>query len=117
MKVWEAAAEVMTETGNPAVMWGDVGLLCKIAERAGMAKKDRIWQTEAAVLGALSRNPGTLQPGYTRSSGNRRVRIFRLPCWAPLVCGKPASELPFIPSYQPEVVGGVWRCPTHYESR
>lgn len=79
MRVCDAAAVVLTETGNPAVMWGDTGLLHLIAERAGLPSKDRAWKTENAVLAALSRQPGALVSGHTRGPYGRRVRIFWLP--------------------------------------
>lgn len=36
MRVCDAAIEILKETDNPAVMWGDTGLLYKIAERSGI---------------------------------------------------------------------------------
>ena len=78
MRVCDAALEVLTKTGNPAVMWGDTGLLHAIAERAGLPSKDRAWKTENAVLAALSRQPGALVSGHTREAHGRRVRIFWL---------------------------------------
>lgn len=81
MKVWEAAIEVLRETNNPAVMWGDEGLLHLIAERLGW--KHDGWKTSDRVLGALSKTPGKLGAGHTRTGGNRRVRIFRLPAEVP----------------------------------
>lgn len=83
MRVCDAAVAVLTETGNPAVMWGDTGLLHLIAERAGLPSKDRAWKTENAVLAALSRRPGDLVKGLTREAHGRRVRIFWLKGHAP----------------------------------
>lgn len=79
MRVHEAAFQILTETNNPAVMWGDTGLLHLIAERAGLRSKDRAWKTENAVLAALSRQPGSLVSGHTVTGRGRRVRCFWLP--------------------------------------
>lgn len=81
-RVCDAAALVLRETDNPAVMWGDSGLLHAIATRARLKTCGRAWETERAVLNALSRQPGELVPKYASShSGGRRrnVRIFWLP--------------------------------------
>lgn len=84
MRTCDAAVEVLRETDNPAVMWGDEGLLHLIAERAGLRSRGRGWQTSEAVLNNLSRRPGVLVPRYT-NVGRRssRVRIFYLPEHAP----------------------------------
>lgn len=58
MIVWKAAIEVLQETGNPAVMWGDEGLLHLIAERLGWPHK--AWVTSNRVMAALNRTPGKL---------------------------------------------------------
>ena len=42
MRVCDAAVEVLRETGNPACMWGDEGLLHLIAERAKAAGIDAV---------------------------------------------------------------------------
>ena len=83
MKTCDAAVLVLRESDNPAVMWGDVGLLHLIAARAGLGAKDRAWKTENAVLRNLSRQPGALVAGYTREPHGRRVRCFWLPEHAP----------------------------------
>lgn len=75
-RVCHAAVEVLRETNNPAVMWGDTVLLHQIAERAGI--KHNGWVTETRVLNALSARPGILVPGFTYTGRGRRVRIFRL---------------------------------------
>ena len=85
MRVCDAAVAVLTETDNPAVMWGDTGLLHLIAVRAGLRARDRAWKTENAVLAALSRQPGALVAGTTREAHGRRVRIFWLPGHEPAV--------------------------------
>jgi len=75
MKAWEAAVEVLKETDNPAVMWGDGSLLHMIAAKLGW--KHEAMKTERRVLNALSRNPGLLVPSLVR--GHRILRVFRLP--------------------------------------
>jgi hypothetical protein len=60
-------------------MWGDSGLLHKIANRAGIRMRARGWRTETAVLNALSKQPGELIPGTAAGLRGRRVRIFSLP--------------------------------------
>ncbi len=79
MRACDAAAESLRETDNPAVMWGDTGLLHLIARRAGMVSQNRAWQTEQRVLQALTRQPGLLIPSVTLGRHKRRVRIFHLP--------------------------------------
>lgn len=83
MKTCDAAVLVLRESDNPAVMWGDTGLLHMIATRAGLKAKDRAWKTEDAVLRNLSRQPGDLVAGHTREAHGRRVRCFWLPEHAP----------------------------------
>jgi hypothetical protein len=96
VKVWVAAIAVLRETKNPAVMWGDSGLLHRIADRAGHPARDRSWKTENAVLQALSRNHGALIAGKTTTGAGREVRIFRLPG---------------VEGLWNEGVDGVWQCP------
>lgn len=79
MKAWEAAIEVLRETNNPAVMWGDCGLLHAIARKANMRCQGKAWKTEERVLNALSRAPGKLRKGFTVGERGRRVLIFRAP--------------------------------------
>lgn len=78
-RICDAAVEVLTETNNPAVMWGDSGLCYQIADRAGIAGPDRYpFDRADRVIKALAKMPGVLVPGHTLCH-NRRVRIFRLP--------------------------------------
>lgn len=82
MRVCDAAVAILRETDNPAVMWGDSGLLDAISIRAGL--KDPFWPSVRwqRVLDALSRQPGILRPGWTATmiAGRaRNVRIFHLP--------------------------------------
>jgi len=82
MRTCDAAIQVLRETNNPAVMWGDEGLLHQIAERAGLATVGRSWRTSTAVLNNLAKCPGDLVPmkAQGHSGGRARwVRIFRLP--------------------------------------
>ena len=83
-RICDAAVDVLKETDNPAVMWGDSGLLHLIAERAGLPHQS--WLTEGRVLNALSKTPGELIAGTTLGFRGRRVRIFWLrgnePEWA-----------------------------------
>lgn len=79
-RVCDAAVEVLRETDNCAVMWGDNGLLDMIADRAGVTiSAGYFLDHHDKVLNALSRQPGLLIAGHTRLCSNRRVRIFRLP--------------------------------------
>jgi hypothetical protein len=86
VRVCDAAVLVLRETDNPAVMWGDSGLLHLIADRAGIRSRQRSWQTETAVLNALSKQAGELVSTHTLGPYGRTVRIFYLrehaPKWA-----------------------------------
>lgn len=77
VRVCDAAVEVLRETDNPAVMFGDEGLLHLIAERLGW--EHHAWKTSDRVLRALSKTPGPMRKCYTRLGGGRRVLIFKLP--------------------------------------
>lgn len=79
MRTCDAAVAVLRETSNPAVMWGDEGLLHLIAKRAGLRTCGRAWKTSDAVLNNLSRQPGKLVPFLTTDGRGRAVRIFYLP--------------------------------------
>lgn len=95
MKIHLAAALVLRETKNPAVMWGDDWLLLQIARRANARCLHRwtgtgTWSENGgmsitnAVLNALSRSPGELIAGYTYyGAWKRPVRVFYLPEHAP----------------------------------
>lgn len=86
MKTHEAAALVLRETDNPAVMWGDEGLCHLIADRAGIRMRAQGPWTSSAVLKNLAQSPGELVPGLTYSGPSARgrsVRIFWLPEHAP----------------------------------
>jgi hypothetical protein len=76
MQVWEAAVEVLKETDNPAVMWGDEGLCHLIADRLGWEHK--AWETSDRVLAALAKTPGKLVKRKTVLGNGRVVNVFRL---------------------------------------
>ena len=84
-RICDVAAEVLRETDNSGVMWGDIGLLDMIAERAGVVVKRSKYRIvcplakHERVINALSRCPGELIPGTTLIGRRRRVRIFWLP--------------------------------------
>lgn len=78
LRVCDAAVLVLRETDNPAVMWGDHGLLEMIAERANTKTQGRAWKTPDAVLDTLAKTPGELVSRLTFTHG-RWVRIFYLP--------------------------------------
>lgn len=81
MRVCDATIEILKETNNDAVMWGDCVLLHMIADRLGWEHQS--WRTEKRVLDALSKTPGILEPVFTRVSNlngrTRLVRCFRMP--------------------------------------
>jgi len=72
--------EVLCETNNPAVVYGDSGLLDLIWERLGKSMSVHPYTRWKRILDALSKQPGVLVAGYTRCGlTGRSVRIFRLP--------------------------------------
>jgi hypothetical protein len=85
LRTCDAAEAVLRETGNPAVMWGDCGLLDLIAGRAGTRETHgryvRVCPSarHEKVLSALSRQPGRLVGGLVSLPTGRTVRIFWLP--------------------------------------
>jgi len=72
MRVWEATIEILKETDNPSVMYGDLNLLHDIANRLGWEQNG--FKTTLRVLNALDKTPGPLVKWY---SG--RMRVFSLP--------------------------------------
>jgi hypothetical protein len=68
MRACDAAVEVLQETGNSALMWGDGGLLHLIADKLGW--KHNAWHTEERVLRALARTPGPLAKRKTLCAGH-----------------------------------------------
>ncbi|QNN23541.1 hypothetical protein HED60_15070 [Planctomycetales bacterium ZRK34] len=97
-RICDIAIEVLRETDNPAVMWGDEGLLSMIAVRAGVSHVPGRLPTARTdkVLNALARTPGDLVPALTKCCSNRDVRIFYLPehapDWAKTPCGAAAER-------------------------
>lgn len=79
MRTCEAAVEILRETKNGAVMWGDERLLHMIAARAGLKARGRGPLTSDRVLANLSRRHDGLVAGHTTLCNDRRVRIFWLP--------------------------------------
>ena len=79
-RLCDHAIDVLRQTGNPAVMFGDSGLLHLIADAAGMPHN--AWHTERRVLSALAKTPGELVKRYTMNPvrhGRQDVLIFYLP--------------------------------------
>ncbi len=76
MRVCDAAIEVLRETDNPAVMWGDEGLLHEIAEKLGWPHE--CTRTSDRVMAALNKTPGPLIKRKCICHG-RWVSVFRLP--------------------------------------
>ncbi len=75
-RICDCAVEVLRETDNPAVGYGDAGLLHLIADRAGVPHE--AWKTEDRILNALSRTPGSLVPRFFRARRGL-ARVFYLP--------------------------------------
>lgn len=72
------AVDVLLETDNPAVMWGDCGLLDMIADRAKVSKLNvwpPMWRWKQ-VLDGLEGSP--LFRKVMTYAGNRPVRKFEL---------------------------------------
>jgi len=82
-RICDIAERVLRETNNPAVMWGDSGLLDMIAERSGRwIDGEHPYKRWQRVLNALSKQPGNLLEGRSliwMNGGDRRVRRFNLP--------------------------------------
>jgi len=74
---WEATIEVLRETDNPAVMFGDSGLLHAIAERLGWEAMGV--QTEDRVMAAWNKSPGRLIKSKSQLGNGRIVSKFSLP--------------------------------------
>lgn len=78
------AADLLRETGNPAIGWGDSALLHGVAERLGMEHESA--RTERLVLNRIDRtHKGVLVKTYIRypERGLANTRCFYLPdAWA-----------------------------------
>jgi len=81
MRICDAAEQILRETSNGAVTIEDTGLLDLIAERAGRLREKEIpLDAHARIINALSKQPGNLNPSYTRGAHSvRRIRLFSLP--------------------------------------
>jgi hypothetical protein len=78
--IHQIAVEVLRETDNPAVMYGDSWLLDEIFYRAnGRDRPPHPLDRWKRVLDALQKSPGELVPGHTRLGSGRLVRRFDLP--------------------------------------
>lgn len=75
--VWQAAVEVLRETENSGVMWGDECVLHLIATKMGW--KHEAWKTSTRVLNALSKTPGVFKKSYVQLPNGRVVRNFNAP--------------------------------------
>lgn len=82
MRVCDVALQVLIETDNPSVMYGDEWLCHQIAGRLGWTHSGP--ETSRRVLRALSKTPGRLVKGHVRMPGDccargQSVLHFELP--------------------------------------
>jgi hypothetical protein len=82
MRACDAAIQVLIESNNPAVMYGDEWLCHQIAARLGWDHEGP--RTSRRLLQALSRTPGRLVKGYCRMPSDccargQSVLHFELP--------------------------------------
>ncbi len=70
---------MLRETDNPAVMWGDCGLLDDIAERADPRMIDLHPLLRHEIILDALRSCRQLVPGLAIIGRSRRVRIYYLP--------------------------------------
>jgi hypothetical protein len=77
LRVCDAAVTVLRRTGNPAVMWGDEGLLHLIADELGWPHE--AWHTSDRVLNALYKTPGPLVKVDACLGGSNRRGVRFLP--------------------------------------
>ena len=68
MRACDAAIQVLIETDNPSVMYGDEWLCHQIAERLGWEHAGPA--TSRRVLRALAKTPGRLVKGLVRMPGD-----------------------------------------------
>lgn len=76
----EAAAQILRETGNQAIGWGDAWLLHEVARRIGVVSEGP--KPEKAILDRIERTyKGALLKRYATypSRGLSRVRQYALP--------------------------------------
>jgi hypothetical protein len=76
-RICDIALEVLVETDNNAIMWGD-GLLDEVHKRSGGSLGVHPLKRWQRILNALTRTPGDLVPMRTRING-RWYRIFYRP--------------------------------------
>jgi hypothetical protein len=93
MRAWEAAIQILIETDNPAVMYGDEWLCHQIATRLGWEHAGP--ETSRRVLRALSKTPGRLVKGLVRMPGDCCARGQ-----SALHFELPKAECDFMLSYQ-----------------
>lgn len=82
MRVCDAAIQVLIETDNPSLMYGDEGLCHQVAALLGWEHEGPA--TSRRVLQALSKTPGRLVKGLVRMPGDccargQSVLHFELP--------------------------------------
>ena len=82
MRLCDATIEILEETDNPSVMYGDEWLLHQIAKRVGIPSEGP--RTSRRVLSALSKTPGKLIKSYVQMPGDccargQSVLCFELP--------------------------------------
>jgi len=81
-RVCDITIQVLKDTGNEAVMYGDEGLMHLIAMElhwkipSDIPGWDKLYQR---LLNALTKTPGDLIHKFTQNGRGRLVRIFRLP--------------------------------------
>lgn len=73
------AVNVLAETDNPAVMWGDAGLLDMIYYRKhGTDTRKHPYERWKSVLDGLSKSPGPFIAKQTKLPSGKWVRYFEL---------------------------------------
>jgi hypothetical protein len=82
MKAWEATVEVLLETQNPSIMYGDEWLCHQVAERLKWQHEGP--KTSRRLLSTLSKTPGCLIKGYCKMPSDccakgQSVLHFELP--------------------------------------
>jgi hypothetical protein len=82
----QAAAAILRETEQPAIGWGDSGLLHAVAKRIGFDHEGP--KTEQRVLSKLEQSyAGVLVKGYASYPGRGRARVRRY--WLPETAPRP----------------------------
>lgn len=77
--IGEHALDVLRDTDNPAIMWGDCGLLDMVARRAGMREGLHPLTRWQRVLAGIERS-GLFEKSFSRlkpgMQGNQVCRVF-----------------------------------------